>query len=353
MKRFLLTPLMVILVSGLILAGCAAPGEPEVIKLVFTDHNVETSYGTIHGTEIFLDRIEAATNGRVEIERYYGETLAKGTDAWEVAKSGTADISWCVMGYWPGLAPLTEVMQLPFIPFENAERASGIYWKLYDKFPEMQQEYADVHPLLLFSAAPYRLLTTEKQVKTLDDLKGLKIRALGGPQTEALDALGATPMLVPFPEVYMDMKTGVLDGVATPFGGCEIFNFHEVGKYMTNVTITVAPFTIVMNLEKWNSLPPDIQEAINSVCDYEASRWYGKYYSDGLDEAGVKEIKEYAGETGHELVEYTIPPEELARWQEVGARPLWDAWTAKMEAQGLPGKAVLEEVLRLAETEPK
>ncbi len=325
-----------------------------MIKLLHTDHNPETSYGTVHGTDPWLDRIEAATGGRVEIERYYGETLAKGTDAWMAVQTGVADIGWMAMGYWAGQNPLTEVMQLPFLPFKNAQQASGIFWKLYEKFPEMQQEYSTVHPLITFTAAPYRLLTTERagQIKTMEDLEGMKIRALAGPQTDALKALGATPMMVPFPDVYMDMDKGVLDGVATPYGGCEIFNFHEVGKYMTHAIIALAPLTVAMSIDKWNSLPPDIQDAITSECGYEGSRWYGKYYSDALDDAAIVEIAEYAKETGHELVHYTLPPEELARWQEVGAKPLWDAWVEKIEGLGLPGQAVLDEALRLIETEP-
>lgn len=383
MKKLLLIPLMIVLVSGMVLAGCAEPAptpapepaptpapapekpapapekpaptpEPEVIKLIHTDHNPPTSYGTIHATDVWLDRIEAACGGRVEIERYYGETLVKGMDAWMSVQTGVADTAWCAMGYWPGQTPLTEVMLLPFLPFKNANQASGIYWKLYEKFPEMQQEYSMVKPLMLFTAAPYLLLTTEKagQVKTLEDLEGMKIRALGGGQTDALKALGATPMMRPFPDVYMDMDKGVLDGTITPIGACEIFNFHEVGKYMTHITIALAPMSVQMSLEKFNSLPSDIQDAIMSECGYEASKWYGKYYSDALDDAGNKEIAEYAKETGHELVHYTLPPDEAARWQEVGAKPIWDAWIANMEAKGLPGQAVLDEVLKLIETEP-
>jgi TRAP-type C4-dicarboxylate transport system substrate-binding protein len=216
----------------------------------------------------------------------------------------------------------------------------------------MQKEYSMVKPLLLCTTAPYQLLTTDKQVKVLADLKGLKIRALGGGQTDVMAALGANPMLVPFPDVYMDMQKGVLDGTIAPLGACEIFNFHEVANYLTYIPISYAPITIQMSLQKFNSLPTDIQDAIMSECGYQGSKWYGKYYSDDLDVAALVEMDEYAKQTGHKVTEYHLPKDELAKWQEVGAKPIWDAWVKSMADKGLPGQAVLDDVLKMIETEP-
>ena len=351
-KNLLVIPVMFVLVFGLIFTCLPEQAQAKEIKLVYTDHNPPTSYGTIHANAVWLDRLEKATNNQIKIERYFGGTLVKGMDAWNATKAGVADMGWCAMGYWPGMAPLTEIMQLPFVPFKNAQQASGILRKLYRKFPEMQKEYDDVHVLVHYTAGLYRLLTTEKQVKTLEDMKGLKIRALGGPQTDAMKALGAVPTLVPFPGVYLAMQKGVLDGTLTPIGACEIFNFHEVGKYMTHVIIATAPFSIIMNKDKWNSLLPDVQKAIDAECGYDACRWLGKNYSDALDDAGNKEIAEYEAKTGHKLTGYTLTPEELARWQKIGGEPLWNAWVERVTEKGLPGQAVLDELLRLVETEP-
>ena len=351
-KRFLVIPIILFCAVVMILTMTPVSTHAKVIKLVYTDHNPPTSYGTIHANAVWLDRLENATHGQIKIERYFGATLVKGMDAWNATKEGVADMGWCAMGYWPGMAPLTEVMQLPFIPFKNARQASGIFRKLYNKFPEFQKEYKDVHVLVHYTAGLYRLLTTKKQVKTLEDVKGLKIRALGGPQTDAMKALGAVPTLVPFPDVYLAMQKGVLDGTLTPIGACEIFNFHEVGKYMTHVIIATAPFSIIMNKDKWNSLPPDVQKAIDSECGYDACRWLGKNYSDALDDAGLKEMEEYAAKTGHKLIDCTLTPDELARWQAAGGKPSWDTWVERVSAKGLPGQAVLDELLRLVETEP-
>ena len=78
----------------------------------------------------------------------------------------------------------------------------------------------------------------------------------------------------------------------------------------------------------------------------------GKNYSDALDDAGLKEMEEYAAKTGHRLIDYTLTPDELARWQAVGGKPSWDTWVERVSAKGLPGQAVLDELLRLVKTEP-
>jgi hypothetical protein len=155
------------------------------------------------------------------------------------------------------------------------------------------------------------------------------------------------------PDVYTDLQKGVLDGIAATLGMLEIFNLHEVTDYLTHVTIAMAPMTIVMSKEKWNSLPPDLQQIITNESGYEGCRFYGREYSDALDIAGINEAAEYAAKTGHQLAEYTLATDELARWQDIGAKPIWDAWVANLNAKGLPGKAILDELLKLVESEPE
>ena len=77
------------------------------------------------------------------------------------------------------------------MPITSAEKGSEVLWKLYEKYPSIQKEYGPIQPLVLHTTSPNFLITSKKQVKTLDDLKGLKIRTLGGPPIEMAKALGA------------------------------------------------------------------------------------------------------------------------------------------------------------------
>ena len=126
---------------------------------------------------------------------------------WKGVRSGIADMGWCVQGYWPEQTPLSDVMSLPFLPLTTAEKSSEVLWKLYEKFPAMQKEYGEIQPLVLHTSSS-NLLVSKKPVKTLEDLKGMKFRVLGGPPTEMAKALGAVPTLIPMPDVYQSARQG-------------------------------------------------------------------------------------------------------------------------------------------------
>jgi TRAP-type C4-dicarboxylate transport system substrate-binding protein len=330
-----------------------ALAQQKVIKLTYSDHSPPTAFSTLNATEYYLKEIERVSDGRIKIERYYVESLAKGTDAWMAVKTGVADMAFCSQGYWPGLTPLSDVVTLPFLPLKSGAQASGVLWKLRDKYPQIQKEWSDVQLLVIHCTPPFTLLTTKKQVKTMEDLKGLKLRVLAGPPTDAFKTLGAVPVLLGMPDCYMAMQKGTIDGLAIPLGIIEIFKFHEVTKYWTHVPVTTAYLSIIMNKAKFNGLPPDLQKAVMSVSGYEGSRTFAHRYHDSYEAPVRKVLDEHYKKTGHKLEEYTLPKAEFDRWVQAAGKPVWDRWTAGLEAKGLPAKAVVADTLQLIETEPK
>ena len=230
------------------------------------------------------------------------------------------------------------------MPFTSAEKGSEVLWKLYEKFPAMQKEFQDVKVLMLWTSNPYFLLTTKKQVRTLEDLKGMKIRVTGGPPTDQIRALGAVPTAIPMPDNYMSLDKGVIDGMGAPWEAVHGFRLYEVAKYYTMVPLSAVYFSMSVNKQKWNSLPKDVQDAIMSVSGLEGSKFWGRNFFDTA-EAGVTE-RVKAGK--HQMIKYVVPPEELARWAKVAGEPLWAGWVKKMEAKGHPeAKQVLNAALEL------
>src|SRR5260370_32523762 len=171
------------------------------IKLTLADQNSPTGWGPSHALKRWVKEVEDATRGRVKIEVYPSQTLIKGVDMWKGVRGGIADIGWCVQGYWPEQTPLSDVISLPFLPISSAEKGSEALWKLYEKFPAVQKEYGEIEPLLLFTS-PANLLVCKRQLKTIDEFKGLKFRVLGGQPTEMAKTLGAVPTLIPMPDGY-------------------------------------------------------------------------------------------------------------------------------------------------------
>lgn len=253
---------------------CAAPpaAPAEVIELTFANQNGINSWSNISAIEPWMKQVEEATGGRVKIKNFPSETLVKGKDAWTATKHGIADISWCFHGYWPGMTPLTDVMSLPALPFRTAEKGSEVFWKLYEKFPEIQKEFSDNQILLAFTSNPYVLITNKKDVQKMEDLQGMKIRMTGGPPTKMVSALKGVPMLIAMPDTYLAMDKGTIDGMGAPWEAVHGFRLYEVTKHYITAPFPAVYFTIAMNKKKWNKLPKDIQEAIMSVSGLEGSR---------------------------------------------------------------------------------
>ena len=147
------------------------------------------------------------------------------------------------------------------------------------------------------------LLVSKKQVRTLEDFKGLKVRVLGGPPTEMAKALGAVPTLIPMPDVYQSLDKGVVDGAAAPWEAVQGFRLYEVAKNYTIAPFYVAYFSVCANKQKWQSLPKDVRDAIMSVSGLPGAKFWGKNFFDTAEEGVIERAK--AG--NYELNRYQVP----------------------------------------------
>lgn len=316
----------------------------KAITLNLADQNSEVGWGPVHAVQPWAKQVEKATKGKVKIRIYPSQTLCKGKDAWTATKTGITDIGWCFHGYWPGLTSLADVISLPALPFTKAEKGSEVLWKLYKKFPSIQKQFQDNQVLLVYTSTPYLLITTKKQVKTLEDIKGLKIRMTGGPPTDQMKALGGVPQLIPMPGNYLALQKGVIDGMGAPWEAIHGFRLYEVVKYYTDAPFPAVYFSIAMNKNKWNSLSKDVQDAIMSVSGLKGSKFWGRNFFDTAKDG----VYEKAKKEGYEINFYHLPGNERARWLEVGGKPIWDQWVKKMKNAGHPeAQEILDSALQM------
>ena len=333
-----------LIIGAIFFWTATAPAKP--ITLRFADQNPEQGWGVTAATGPLLQKIEAATKGQVKIQPYYSQTLCKGKDAWNAAQVGITDMAWCFHGYWADMTPLTDVISLPGLPFNTAQEGSAVLWRIYEKFPEIQKEFDKVKVLLFYTSEPYSLNTRKKQVKSLEDLKGMKIRMTGGPPTEMMKALGGVPLLIPMPDNYISLQKGVMDGCSLPWEGLLSWRLYEVVDYTTVVPFPAVYFSVVMNLNKWNSLTEEVQNNIMSVCGLEGSKFCGHNYFDRAKEKSIEKAKA----EGFDLNIYELSKEERDRWMDVGVKPIWEAWITKMEQKGhSKAREILESVLAMGE----
>ncbi|MCF8095231.1 MAG: TRAP transporter substrate-binding protein [Desulfobacteraceae bacterium] len=336
-KNFFSIVLMALGIFGLILTG---PGQAlsETFELRFA-HPYSSNHPEHKGALVpWAERIEKETNGRVEIKFITGGALGKPGQVYDVVAKGVADIGWDICDYSPGKFPLTTVIELPFM-VETAEEASVTIWKAYEKFPAFQKEYEDTKLLMLSPHPPGFFATMDTPIRTLDDLKGLKIKTASSFTTEALKIFGSVPVTQPVTETYTSLERGVVDGVVSPFSGIVTFNLHELLNYYTPANFYSLVFWMAMNKSTFNSLPQDIQKVIEDNSGLTLSRLHGKSFD--KTRAATKKV---AIESGMEKIEF--PESERKKLVEL-TEPLKQEWIEDMEKKGLPGKEVFEYVNKL------
>jgi TRAP-type C4-dicarboxylate transport system substrate-binding protein len=283
--------------------------------------------------------IEKRTNGQLKIKFYISQTLIKGRDSYDGVINGIADISWFYSAWAKGRFPLLEVMDLPYMT-KSTYAGAHVMTDLYKKFPEIRAELKDVHPLWFWTTMPYEIHTVKKPIRKLEDMKGMKFATMPGAR-RALEAVGAVPVPMLSPEMYQTVEKGVTDGAAIAWGAFKAYKIVEVTNHHTNAHLGGMGSFIIMNKNTWNKLPKDVQKVVTDVTN--------EMMPDMQCAAVVAERelgKKGALDRGHEI--YELPAKERARWVATG-KPAYDKWAKAMEAKGLPGRAVLDEALRLME----
>lgn len=211
----------------------------------------------------FCDEVKKRTNGRVEITYYPGGTLLNPVKMYDGVITGITDMGFSHIQYTRGRFPVMEVFDLP-LGFPSGWAATQVATDFFNKYKP--SEWDDVHVLYVTTSGPIILQTISKPVKTLEDLKGLKIRAVGQ-MSDIIKALGGLPIPLQMPDVYDALRRGVIDGVTVDLSTLKYWKFAEVTKYVTAdwQLGTGITFYWVINKSKWNALSPDIQKIFTEV----------------------------------------------------------------------------------------
>ena len=134
---------------------------------------------------------------------------------------------------------------------------------VFDKY--FKSEFKDVKILWFWVHPPGHFHLAKKQVKVLEDLAGLKIRAATPMLTNMVKTLGAIPVSIPAPDTYTALERGTVDGTIFPWEAISSFKIAEVLKYHVASGLYVAPLFTLMNQKKYDSLPPDLRKVIDDL----------------------------------------------------------------------------------------
>lgn len=283
----------------------------------------------------WMEKIEKETNGKVKITPYFSNSLTPMPEKFNSTVDGIADISEGLVYANPGRFPMAEALLLPELGLDTAEKASKAWWNLYKTMPAFQKEYAGVKMLFLHASPKMMLATRNKEIKSLEDLKGLKVWAPGSQPAQTAKALGMTPVGMAPGEVYLALDKGVIDACWADFEILVSRRFYEVTKYMvTNLGLNHTPFYMIMNQGVWDRLPADVKKVFEKYSGDWAVEFYGK-----LRDEGEHHAEDVAKEKGMKLIQ--LPASDIAKAKALAA-PVRTDYAAKMEAKGLPGKKAVE-----------
>ncbi len=283
-------------------------------------------------------RVADETPHQVDFEWHYAQALLSMPELFEGTAQGVADLASTCPAYTPGLFPITEAFELPGYNNDNALVSSLTIHEAWKQSAILQEEYAAVKVMHFWATGPGALMT-RTPVRSMEDLAGMNIRAVGG-TIPWVAALGANPVSFGMSASYENLETNVVNGLLAPTDVLKGFKLAEVTSYITNCPPTYnIVFMKIMNLDTWNSLPPSVQQIFNEVNEKYVVE-YGKLRTDQTV-AG----REYAvSEFGHEVID--LDPAEYQRWVDL-IDPIMEEWVTKADAMGLPGQEIIDMVREL------
>ncbi len=331
MKKWTISLVLVAFLFGL---GAVAPGlAADPVKLTYSNFfppgHIQSKLA-----EAWCKEVEKRTQGRVVVEYFPGQTLTKAAQVYDGVVTGLSDIGLALFAYTRGRFPVMAAVDLP-LGYESGRAATMVVNDVYRKFTP--KELSDTKVMYLHAHGPGVLHTKNKPVRTLEDLKGLKLRGHG---TSALivKALGATPVSMPMPELYQSLQKGVVEGALYPLEVNKGWKMGEVTKY-TTASFSIAytsSFFAVMNKDKWAALPEDVKGIIEQI----NAEWIEKH-ADAWDSSDMEGYR-YSLSLGHEI--YGLDKKEAERWKDA-VQPVIADYVKDMNKKGFDGKAIVDYTL--------
>ncbi|MDE0794874.1 MAG: TRAP transporter substrate-binding protein [Alphaproteobacteria bacterium] len=263
---------------------------------------------------------------------YPGGALGKGPVAqFKRAVDGIADVTFGLPGFTSKVLPRTDVIELPGVA-KNAVAAANQLW---DAFPLLAPEWRRVEILALWTNERQTLLTKQKAVRSIADLKDIKIRVPSKTQGITLKALGAVPVFMPINRVYNALNTGVIDGVMTGLSTTGSLRFDEVAKYFTTgMPLGRSPFFLVMNRDTWKKQSDAHKDIIRKTTGRTMSIKGSAFYI----KAGKRGLAKVSKSDKHEVI--VMKGVALAEATETLMKSRADQIVA-LEKRGVPAKKIL------------
>lgn len=319
-----------------------ASAQAETVTLKVAHFLPSTSNAQVNIIEPWCEQLKQESNDRIQCQLYPSMQLG-GTPARlaDMARNGVADIVWTAPAYSAGKFPRVEALELPFVLPYGGKAGNEIIWNYYEQYAK--DDFKGYKVLVVHGDGGMNLHTRGKAVRTLEDLKGLKLRASSRTAAKTIEALGATPVSMPPAQMTESISKGVVDGALAAWEVVPATKLDEVTRYHSVTPEGQAAFgytvlTMLMNQKRFDSLPADLREIIERNSGKALSERFASAWDTATDTA-------YQATPADGLV--AIEAQDYARMQQTAAKAV-EQWVAESKGKGIDGAALVEGVHRLS-----
>ncbi len=280
-------------------------------------------------------KIEAESNGEITIKIYPSMTLGgKPPELYRQLRDGVVDIAWTVMSYTPGVFPRSEVFELPSVHQGDAEVTNLAIQSIYDKM--LADDFRDIHPILVHVHAGNVLHLSNKAVRDVSDLKGLKIRTPSRTGAWLIDTWQAEAIGMPLPALPKALSENTVEAALIPFEVVRPYKIHELTDYSVEgqTRFGTLVFLFAMNKERYQSLPKKLQAVIDNNSGIAIAGHYGKKWNKN-ETAGVKAQLDSGGD-------FIILDDQAQAGFDEKAKLVEKRWLEEANANGIAGEALLK-----------
>ncbi len=316
-------------VVAVLSAGMAYAQQPIVIKF---SHVVAENTPKGKGALKFKELAEARTKGRVKVEVYPNSQLFKDGEEMQMLQLGNVQIlAPSVSKFGPLGVRAFEVFDLPYI-FDNDQDLHNVtQGRIGQQLFKMLESKGIVG--LAYWDNGFKEMSSNKPLKTPADFRGQKIRIQSSKVLDAqMRALGATPQVMAFSEVYQALQTGVVDGQENTWSNIYTQKFFEVQKYITVSDHGVIEYAVITNKKFWDGLPADIRAALDS-----SMKDATKYANDIAKQENDQALEKIKASGKSQII--TLTPEEKKAWKKAELK-------VHRENEGSIGKDLIQEIYK-------
>lgn len=281
--------------------------------------------------------VKKQTEGRVDPVVFHGQALGKVPASLDMLDTGTADVVIFPAPAFPGRFPVTELVSDTPLLNGNIRITNEVMNQLLMK--GLLKEFDKYEVVGWFTVDPM-LLFVNKEISTLEQLKGMKIRARGSASTQIVERLGASPVAIEFGELYTSLERGIIDGATMPMTAFSAVKLYEVCKYVIDLPLYGGVVPILMSKKSWEKIPLEDKPIIKQI-NQNLSYVY-------FNMAGSELVKGYKAVTSEGRKKIVLDPQEKKRWEEA-ISPVTTEALKRVNEKGLPGKeimAVCQDVLK-------